>query len=301
MRAHARFLSKETRRTDTRIAATRPHQKAPTKNTRPTPSIHPTSVTLVTTLQQLQQLHLDLLAPPLPSQPHPWTRAVALDCEWQPFHNRATKTPVSLLQVADDAGRVWLLDLLALLCPLPNLLCTPWALQGGNGLCWPRDPTEEEAALAALLHQLLTRDDIIKVCTKPSVVCLHNRLGMCAWSSAVCVHADRDLYTTTVPRTRSDFAFKSMPFASWRVTPCCLLAGGLMPRATRTHPHPLLHSKWRQSTKVRRCDALAALVLQTPGRVVMWWQSHVAAHSMRVCLPTCHWVPARIAQRMRCI
>lgn len=129
---------------------------------RPTPSIHPASVTLVTTLDQLQQLHSDLLAPPSP-QPHPWTRAVAIDCEWQPFHNRATKTPVSLLQLADDAGRVWLLDLLALLCPLPNLLGTPYALQGGNGLCWPRDVTDEEAALGTLLCELFTRDDIIKV------------------------------------------------------------------------------------------------------------------------------------------
>ena len=143
--------------------STAPNHKAHRQPTRPTPSIHPTSVTLVTTLEQLQELHSDLLTPAPSPQPHPWTRAVALDCEWQPFSNRSTKTPVSLLQVADDLGRVWLLDLLTLLCPLPNLLSAPWTLQGGNGLCWPRDVSEEEALLGALLHALLTRDDIVKV------------------------------------------------------------------------------------------------------------------------------------------
>lgn len=135
------------------------HHALPQSN----PIIQPTSVTLVTTLDQLQQLHHDLLAPAPTPQKHPWTRAVALDCEWQPCGHQSTKTPVSLLQVADDLGRVWLLDLLALLCPLPNLLSPPWNLQGGNGLCWPRDQTDEEAALGGLLHALLTRDDIIKV------------------------------------------------------------------------------------------------------------------------------------------
>ncbi len=93
----------------------------------------------------------------------PWRLAVAIDCEWQPYDARDTKTPVSLLQLATDDGRVWLVDLLALLCPLPSLLNTPGAIEGGDGLCWTRDATEEEMVLGALLHRLFVSEDIMKV------------------------------------------------------------------------------------------------------------------------------------------
>lgn len=211
-------------RRQSKLSKKQQQQQQHTGSASPPTTLTWTSITIVNTLAQLQQLHDDVLhnndddngngsstkpthdvphletpcaapldqdgmitpdAPPPPlhqsHQPHhhpprPWHRAIAIDCEWQPFDTRDTKTPVSLLQLATDDGRVWLVDLLALLCPLPSLLGAPGALEGGDGLCWTRDATEEEEVLGSLLYGLCVRDDIIKV----------GGIGGC-WGVCVCV------------------------------------------------------------------------------------------------------------------